>query len=283
MARPDFIIIGAMKCGTSTLAAQLGLQPGIFLTDPKEPNFFSDDAVFAQGRDWYENLFASAADGDIKGEASTHYTKLPTHPDTLARMSDMLESPKLIYLIRDPVARAVSHYIHEWSMGVISGDIEKAFAQHDALVDYGRYAMQIAPYVAHFGKSNVLMLSLETMKEAPQATLEQVCAFLGYQGTPRWREERAQVNASADRIRRFPLHKLVFDNPVAAALRRALIPQALRDRIKAARQMHDRPRLSAGLRADLEHRFTQDYGQLCQMFPGRDDLRASYPFVTDDG
>ena len=44
---PDFLIVGAMKCGTSTLQAQLALQDGIFMTTPKEPNFFSDDAVFA--------------------------------------------------------------------------------------------------------------------------------------------------------------------------------------------------------------------------------------------
>ena len=264
MAGPDFIIIGAMKCGTSTLAAQLGLQPGIFMTDPKEPNFFSDDAVFARGQGWYEALFADAADGDIKGEASTHYAKLPTHPHTLARMSEMLESPKLIYLIRDPVARAVSHYIHEWSM-----------------IDYSCYAMQIAPYVKQFGKANLLILSLEKMKQAPQATLEQVCEFLGYGGTAQWREESAQVNASAERIRRFPMHKLIFDNPVATRLRRALIPQALRDRIKAARQMHERPELSAALRAGLEQRFAQDYVELRKIFPERDDLCASYPFVTD--
>ena len=62
MPLPDFVIIGAMKCGTSTLAAQLGAQDGVFMTTPKEPNFFSDDAVFAQGLPWYESLFEAAAE-----------------------------------------------------------------------------------------------------------------------------------------------------------------------------------------------------------------------------
>ena len=48
-ARPDFILIGAMKCGTTTLAGQLAAQDGVFITTPKEPNFFSDDAVYARG------------------------------------------------------------------------------------------------------------------------------------------------------------------------------------------------------------------------------------------
>ncbi len=60
MSLPDFLIVGAMKCGTSTLAAQLGAQPGLFMTTPKEPNFFSDDDVYARGMAWYRALFDAA-------------------------------------------------------------------------------------------------------------------------------------------------------------------------------------------------------------------------------
>ena len=282
MALPDFIIVGAMKCGTSTLAAQLGAQPGLFMTTPKEPNFFSDDEIYSKGVTWYEDLFADALDGDIKGEASTHYTKHLIHPDTLERMQEMLEAPKIIYLIRDPVARAVSHYIHEWTMGVMSADITKAFADHPELVSYGCYAQQIAPYVTAYGDDNVLVLNLETMKEKPQQVLEQVCIFLGHPAKPEWSEERAQVNASADRIKRFPLHWLVFGNPVAAALRRALVPQSLRDRLKRKRQMQKRPELPATLKEELQRAFREDFKQLRRLFPDRPDLRISYPFIADD-
>ncbi len=85
---PDFIIIGAMKCGTSTLYEQLAAQPGVFMCTPKEPNFFSDDRIYANGLDWYRGLFAPAPAGALCGEASTHYTKLPTHPATLERLVD---------------------------------------------------------------------------------------------------------------------------------------------------------------------------------------------------
>ncbi len=280
MALPDFIIVGAMKCGTSTLAAQLDAQPGIFMTTPKEPNFFSDDDVFTKGASWYEDLFVDAAEGDIKGEASTHYTKQPLLPDALPRMRQMLDNPKIIYLIRDPVARAISHYIHEWTMGVMSADVEEAFAAHPELVSYGRYAEQISPYVDAFGAENVLILNLETMKADPQKTLTRVCDFLGYAQRPVWSEERAQMNVSAERIRKFPLHWLVFGNPVAAALRRALVPQSIRDRLKKKRQMQKRPELSDALKAELEQSFARDFDHLMTLFPGRDDLRASYPFVA---
>jgi hypothetical protein len=60
MGLPDFLIVGAMKSGTTTLAAQIGAQKGLFITTPKEPNFFSDDPVYAQGLDWYRSLFEPA-------------------------------------------------------------------------------------------------------------------------------------------------------------------------------------------------------------------------------
>ena len=282
MPLPDFIIVGAMKCGTSTLAAQLGAQPGLFMTTPKEPNFFSDDAVFANGRDWYEALFEHAEPGDIKGEASTHYTKNPTHPDALPRMQDMLDAPKIIYLIREPVARAVSHYIHEWTMGVMTADMEQAFATHPELVSYGCYADQIEPYLKAYGAKNILVISLEAMKADPQKVLEKACRFLGYTGTPLWSEDLAQVNVSADRIRRFPLHWLVFGNPVATAVRKALVPQSIRTRLKKKRQMQDRPELPDRLRKELQSTFAADFHKLRMLFPDRTDLRSSYPFVTDE-
>ena len=66
MNGPDFLIIGAMKCGTTTLQAQLALQEGVFMTTPKEPNFFSDDDVYARGLDWYSR-FLMALPPDISG------------------------------------------------------------------------------------------------------------------------------------------------------------------------------------------------------------------------
>ena len=98
------------------------------MTTPKEPNFFSDDEIFARGLPWYENLFDAAASDDLKGEASTHYTKLPTYPNAAARLHAAHPDAKLIYLTRDPVERLVSHHIHEWTMGNMGRDIEVEIA-----------------------------------------------------------------------------------------------------------------------------------------------------------
>jgi hypothetical protein len=257
MALPDFVIIGAMKCGTSTLAAQLAAQPGVFMTTPKEPNFFSDDAVFARGLPWYEALYAAAAPGDLKGEASTHYAKLPTHPHAAARLHAAVPRARLIYLTRDPMERLVSHYIHEWTMGTLDCGLEEAVARHPELIDYGRYEMQLAPWRRLFGDDRILRLTLEGMQAAPQATLDQVADFLGRPGAFVWQAERARENASAERLRKFPLYDLVVEHPIPAALRRALVPRRLREAVKARLRMRERPALSDAARRRIAARLAE--------------------------
>jgi hypothetical protein len=279
--RPDFLILGAMKSGTSTLAAQLSEQPGIFMSTPKEPNFFSDDAVYAQGLDWYGALFDGAAPGDLCGEASTHYTKLPTYPDTIARAHGALAAPKLIYIIRNPIDRAVSHVIHEWSQGGMGSDVVAALDTHPEIVAYGRYAMQIAPWIEAFGADAVHLTSLEAMQADPQGVLAAAAAFIGHPGPVTWVDARARENVSAERIRRLPLQGLLVDNPVAAALRRTLVPQSVRDWVKGRRQMQVRPELPAALRQSLADQFAEDHAALEALFPGHPALRHCYPFLVD--
>src|SRR5690606_4205334 len=149
-------IIGAMKSATSTLHEQLALQPGIFMSTPKEPNFFSDDAQFAKGLGWYTGLFAEAEPNALCGESSTHYTKLPTHPHTVERLAAAVPGARFIYVMRHPIDRLVSHYIHGWTMREISEPIDEAIDRHPELIAYGCYAKQLTPYFERFGRDRVL-------------------------------------------------------------------------------------------------------------------------------
>lgn len=280
MTLPDFLIIGSMKCGTSTLQAQLAAQSGVFMTTPKEPNFFSDDDVFSKGLQWYEGLFADAAPDDLKGEASTHYTKLPTYPQCVVRLVSALDRPKLIYMIRNPVTRTVSHFIHEWTMGQMSVDLNAALEAHPELVDYSRYAMQIAPYVEAYGADQIYLTSLEHLQADPQAELDRIGAFLGLPSPLFWKEGQSQVNVSAERIRRFPFYNLLVDSSAATTLRRTFIPKKLRERVKNAFRMQQRPELTESETMQLERIFIEDYHDLRTMFPDHAHLTASYPFAT---
>lgn len=278
MARPDFIIIGAMKCGTSTLQAQLAAQDGVFMTTPKEPNFFSNDEIYAQGPDWYAALFAAAQPGDLKGEASTHYTKLPTYPDTLSRMKQQLPDLRLIYMIRNPLHRAVSHYIHEWSEARMEPDPLAAFQTHPELISYGRYGQQIAPYVDAYGIDNIHLTSLEQVKSDPEGEFRRIAGFLGLGQGALWNHELAPQNVSAERARPLPLQSLLVDNPVARGLRRALVPKRVRTWIRKSRTMQDRPSLPDDLQAGLITTFLEDRKDLARYFPDHPALNACYRF-----
>ena len=276
---PDFLIIGAMKCGTTTLQAQLAAQPGIFMTTPKEPNFFSDDDVFARGIDWYRGLFDAAQPGDLKGEASTHYTKLPTHPLTIQRMRPHLPAPRIVYMIRNPMQRAVSHYIHEWSEGRMGADPEAEFARHPEMIDYGRFGWQIAPWIEAYGAESILLTSLEQLNAAPQDELARVAAHIGLAEPPVWQHDLGAQNVSAERVRKLPFESILIDNPVATALRRALVPKSLRTAIRNARKMKTRPELSPALRQRLQAQFLEDRVELARQFPGHPALDLCYPFA----
>ncbi|CUH20650.1 Sulfotransferase domain protein [Jannaschia seosinensis] len=280
MTLPDFLIIGAMKCGTTTLASQLAAQDGLFLTDPKEPNFFSDDDQWNRGLDWYRNLFAEAPEGALKGEASTHYTKGSTHPKTLERMRPVLSAPRLVYMIRDPVARAMSHFVHEWSQGVLSHDIDAAFENHPPLVDYGLYAKQIAPFIDAYGSDAVLLTSLEQVKADPQGELTRIAAHVGYEGNVIWHQDLGAQNVSAERVRRLPMQSLLVENPVAEVLRRTLVPKPVRTWIRNRRRMKTRPELPKDQRVRMQEVFLEDRARLAQLFPDHLALNFCYPFAT---
>lgn len=280
MSAPDFILIGAMKCGTTTLAAQLGAQEGIFLTEPKEPNYFSDNHVFARGPEWYAGLFDAARPGELRGEASTHYTKLPDLPEAVPRMKAALPEVRLIYIIRDPMARLVSHYIHEWSQGILTGPLDAAMLERYApLVNYGCYGMQIAPYLEAYGREAVLLTSLERLKRDAGAELARIAAHIGHDGPVTWRRNLATVNASSERVRRLPMHWLLVDSLFATVLRRSLVPQLVRTRIREARMMKERPEIPEEARAGLARRFLEDRARLAEAFPGDPSLDLAYPFL----
>jgi hypothetical protein len=140
--------------------------------------------------------------------------------------------------------------------------------------------MQIRPWIGVYGAEAVHLTSLEAMQADPQGVLSDVAAFIGHPHPVTWVEARARENVSAERIRKFPLHGLLIDNPVAASLRRALVPQGVRNRIKEARQMTDRPELPDTLRAALEVTFAEDHAELRALFPDHPHLAASYPFAA---
>jgi hypothetical protein len=259
---PDFIIIGAMKCGTSTLHEQLNARSGLFLSDPKEPNFFSDDETGAGLAD-YMRLFEGATSSQKCGESSTHYTKLPTYPRTVENMRRHVGHARLIYVMRDPVERIVSQYIHEWTQLEVEGRIDDAVRRHERYVAYSSYARQLRPFLEHWGPENVLPMSMERMIAEPKEELARVCRFIGDPSTEEieWHDDLGEQNVSRDRMRKSAVRTRLLEVQVIQNLKDRL-PQKAKDFIKSYWQMRRRPVLSPAVREELRLRLDADLSEL---------------------
>ena len=231
---PDFLIIGAMKCATSTLHKQLALQPGLFMSRPKELHFFSHDVHYRKGIDWYLSFFRQAPSQALCGESSTSYSKLPDYPFTVDRIKKHFPNLKFIYAMRHPIDRLISHFIHEMTQKTLpkSIPISRAINATPRLVEYGFYARQLEPYLRAFGKDKILPLFSERLKTHPQEELERICRFIGYRGKPAWNFLTEPQNISERRLIKIPVFSFFAQSPSLHYVRR-LLPQKIREKVRS--------------------------------------------------
>ncbi|MEO0532121.1 MAG: sulfotransferase, partial [Planctomycetota bacterium] len=176
---PDFIVIGAMKAGTTTLYAHLQAHPQVFMADPKEPNYFSKDEVYQEkGRDWYRRLFADARPDQRCGEASPSYTRAPRFVATPERMAAEVPNAKLVYIMRHPVERFYSNYVFDRSFG-FNEPIRATLVERPYVLETSRYIDQIRRYLEHFPAERLHCLLLDDLRSDLDATLRRLAAFLG--------------------------------------------------------------------------------------------------------
>jgi hypothetical protein len=261
--RPDFIVIGAMKSATTTLHEQLAAQPGVFMSRPKEPNYFSDDDVHARGWPWYSSLFRGARPGDLRGESSTHYSKLPTYPRTVDRMVRDLPALRMIYLMRHPIDRLISHYVHEITCGCIRAPLAQAIYRHPELIDYSRYSMQLRPFLEAYGAERILPVFFPRLVHHSQAELERIGRFLGHEGPLSWDVMMEPQNAGKDRLRFSPIRNALVGAPVLAGLRQRIVPRQWSRSLKGLwRASIEPPRLPVAQAEYLREIFDADLAEL---------------------
>jgi hypothetical protein len=252
-----------MKSATTTLHEQLARQPGFYMSRPKEPNFFSDDAMYARGWRWYSALFRPAHEADLRGESSTHYTKMPDYPRTVDRMVRDLPRLKLIYLMRHPIDRVVSQYVHELTAGRISVGLSEAVERHPELIDYSRYALQLQPFLEAFGFDNVLTVFFPRLVHHSQSELERIGRFLAHNGPLRWDAALKPQNIGRELLRPSPIRDALVRAPVLCTLRQRIVPRHWSQSLKERwREPIDPPAMQPDLIARLREVFDADLAQL---------------------
>ena len=224
---PDFVIVGAQRGGTTSLHAYLSAHPQVITPATKELHFLTDR--YERGLDWYLGQFPSELPlGVVTGEA-TPYALF--HPLAPRRLLEIAPAAKSIVLLRNPVDRAYSHYLLEWSRGeetldfaaALDAELERldgeearlardpwytsAFHKHASYMARGDYARQLERWFAVFPREQILVIRSEDLYERSAETFARIAEFLAI---------------NPDTTIPFTTHNQTFGPPLDPAIRRRL-------------------------------------------------------------
>lgn len=183
---PSFLIIGAMKAGTTTLYRDLLDSGGIYFAPDKETDQLSTDAVLTQsGLAHYSALYESASATDICGDASTSYSKLPVVMGVPERAERVLgQSLKIIYVVRHPVDRIKSHHHFLRIRDPSIGTLDVAVRSNPDYLNFSKYWMQLSPWRELFDETQILVVELERYARDRERALRTVRSFLNLDQVP---------------------------------------------------------------------------------------------------
>ena len=238
---PTFIVIGAAKSATTSIAHHLSRHPGIFFSDPKEVNFFCYDKNYSRGIEYYESFFSDASESQQVGEGSVLYTLGEKHPQTFERMAKHLRTIKLVYVVRHPLVRVSSHWLQWLANGwTTPRPLQQGLQKFPELLDASYYWKQIEPYIQHYGPKNVGIWTYEDYSSNEANILSEICEFIG--ADPGWFQENESlraVNRTVDHFQSnwlgWKLHTRYYKQ---MDFFRRLLPRGLR---KYARRLAQKP------------------------------------------
>lgn len=240
---PNFIIIGAGKCGTTSLHNYLDQHPQIYICPRKETYFFIDEARRAKLKRWkpvtsieeYSALFNNASPNQVIGEISTNYY---AYPESAQLIHDLLPEVKIIAILRDPSNRAFSEY----QMFVQAGHEKKDFAEATSdsnkknYVKRGFYYSELLPFFDSFDKDKIKICLYEDFSKEPDKFVRDFFGFIEVDEnfipdmTQRGRKGGLPKNKALNEFLKKP-------NPIraaAASILKTFMPLESRQKIKSS-------------------------------------------------
>ena len=187
---PTFILGGAQKSGTTTLHHLLSSHPEVFMPrTPQELHFFDFEEDFAKGLNWYSRFFEDADNAFAVGQTSPQYLFLPAVPQ---RIRDCIPGARLIFILRDPIDRAHSHYWHQVRKGRETLTFEEAIETEEARTSQsfenlcrfsytarGFYARQVSRFRRFFDEDQILLVRTEDLRKDAGAVLDKCYDHIG--------------------------------------------------------------------------------------------------------
>lgn len=265
-ACPSFIGIGAQKCATTWIHANLAAHPELFMPVSKELDFFSYH--YLRGFAWYRQQFA-AVSGQVTGEISPSYLLAAEAPERVHAYDPQM---RILVALRDPVERAFSSHVHEVRKGLYAladTSFEAGLAENPMYLDQSRYGRHLGRWFTSFDRHQILVVFQEEIAVDPERHLRAMYRFVGVNDDwlPPEFGERSHENIGYRNValrealrfvgrtgRRLGLHELVTSakrGPVLGSLYR----MNRRDFRKEIGAMRDdtRLRLIEGLADDMRH------------------------------
>lgn len=304
MAQPSFFIVGAPKCGTTALCKYLSQHPGVFISTPKELNYFDADfktKVRARSLPEYLEIF-SEGDGKICGEGSTSYLYSKVAAENIHRFNP---DAKIIIMLRHPVT--VMQSFHSQLLFNGSSETVQDFAEAIALEPERKrgnhipsrcivpemllyrevvsFSAQVNRYLELFGKEQVHVIVFDDFKKDVASAYRSVLEFIG--ADPSFTTDFVRINSNKkarsswlQQLLKYPPAKVLeigkyFLWPIPQAWRRYLL-ESVKAKLKQLNtQKVSRPPISEQLHQQLTMEFLPEVQNLEKVI-GR-DLRAWYP------
>ena len=216
---PSFIIIGAAKSATTSLATALGCHPEIQISQSMEPKFFGRN--YLRGWEWYANQFEADPQRPLRGEASTMYSSsYGSYARTPELILHHLGPIPLIYLVRHPLRRIESHWRHWRGRSKHCPTFDKLLCSprlRQRVVEASLYHQQWQRYQRWFPQQSMLSITTEELSAQPQFTLQRILSFIG---------------ATPDCSRLLKKGELPLMNPAGSKGRRDVAPPSWSDELK---------------------------------------------------
>lgn len=233
---PDIFVIGAMRAGTTNFCADLATHPHVVVPHLKEPWVL----VRSLGRvnvaqSMYQDLYGGAnASHQLLVDGSTSNSMLPQHPSVAGLASKLAPRARILYLVRDPVQRAISQFRHQLAWGVATHDEFAASIRYDStFIDYGRYWWQLQPWLAAFGRDAIRVILFEEYTADRRRVVSDVAVSLGLDPSLVTIDEEAILNQSSDARMVSALWRSVLLSDAYQTRIRHKIPQRWRDEVSS--------------------------------------------------
>jgi hypothetical protein len=273
---PNLIIIGGLKCGTTSIHHYLGLHPEVQMSKPKELNFFAREMNWDLGLDWYASRFDDRF--KVRGESSPHYTNLPRFEGVPERIEQHCPDARLLYMVRDPIKRILSHWVHATGAGYETREMVATLSEPDSsYITRSMFWMQLQPYLERFDRAQIEIVTQEELQREREETMRRAFAFAGVDETFTSEQfDREWEKSSAKHGDKYQLMEKLIKLPGFRSFDRNFdrLPESMRWIVEKV--VHDpdkppaeKPKLPDDLFETIRGRFSEDVAGL-QKFAGRE-------------